>query len=721
MSRIVVALAALVWVSGCGGQVGCINGGTAIEYPAAPPPEGVKQRDAMVLRLEKAALQFVFSHLSDVLRDQTETRTVGGIERAVVYLPESGGSLLGMDVVTRDGCIGAEPWDACSPGNGPVFRSLVELNLSNIDQSITTEFEPPLGNGPESLLITLSDFDIFVDIALAADGDAACRLHDSAVDVAAFHIEKLTARINIEVDASQQLQLTLVDVTLETGTTALSIDVDPCNGGACVDPACTGMTCAFTCSLLGGGSALASFLSPMLEDAARDLASEMIQQIIDDLNGQQLAAAAEIDVATLLADQGLENVVQDPEKLYLGSSPNADTFRVDGPADRRGLSTVFDEGAFALVSSCAPTVAVPDFSAGMSPLPFFDGRLTFPDHVEAYHAAFALGESYADQLAFAIYRGGAMCLRLTSDDLEEQTGTPLTLGALALVAPEVEELGDPNAPLIIEVHPTRAPDVSFGDASETDPLIRVDFGEIGLTFYAYVDGAFLRLATVATDVHMDLALTRTPENVFELALSDLAILNLAQVYNEISPGTDFASIVETLLDLALGQMLGGLGGFKLDLAPAISQALGGAPIYGRINDIRTDGATERGYLSIYFTFCDAYDVVDPSNTACYTPPSGASMWSPRWMGGGHWRLARAGDVPRFDPVRIEVPAGREAQVRVDGRALWTAFRMPEGNVLSVDHPALRWPGEHRIEIRTRAPGNPMTLDRVVKSLGVTTR
>jgi len=102
----------------------------------------------------------------------------------------------------------------------------------------------------------------------------------------------------------------------------------------------------------------------------------------------------------------------------------------------------------------------------------------------------------------------------------------------------------------------------------------------------------------------------------------MAVENVMQIYNELALNTDFAAMMEVVLGIALENLVGALGPFYFDLAPAVSGALGGADIYARINAVRREGDTNGGYLSTYLTFCNGEDIENPNNPMCFGPNSG---------------------------------------------------------------------------------------------------
>jgi hypothetical protein len=136
------------------------------------------------------------------------------------------------------------------------------------------------------------------------------------------------------------------------------------------------------------------------------------------------------------------------------------------------------------------------------------------------------------------------------------------------------------------------------------------------------------------------------------------------------------------------------------------------PFTLRLNDLRRDlGPSGTPYLSLFATLCGPGDLADPAVPSCYQPKTRRrtsrivadeeSLYVETdglrfpW---DRWSRAASGRV------LLEVDAAREHQTRVDGGA-WSRFRRPAaGGILEVRSPRLRVVGFHRVEARSRSPG-----------------
>ncbi len=730
------------WLLGlfaCSGQGGCGSCGGG-SYPDPPPPEGAMHANALVAHLQQGGVDYLARHLSDIVRAQLPTRTVGGIERAMFYLPESSFSAGIVDVTTRDGCIGATPWESCPPLNpddgdtsaGPTYRSKVELNLNTLDTGITATFAPGSGATPDGIQITLQNVDLFVDLALVLEGvdllgDATCYVHDAELTVPAIHLDRMAFTLTLAVDAQNRFTTGVSDVQVEIGSflnsDLLNLDVSPCNGGVCNDPTCHNFLSGFNCSLQCGlsdfvftaANFLTGVLTPMLEWLAPTLLEQVVTGMLQDYNNQPLALAGSLDVAALSSGVSSGSLFMDPSALLWGAVPNDDAFVVSGPIEARGMRLSFDMGAFAPPSACAPRVSVPAFAARVGPAPFFDGTLERDGHVENYHVALTLSEALAAQGAYAIYSMGSECLWLSMDALGELSGGALTLGTLSLLVPALAEWGEANSPLMFQVHPAAAPSIHLGTGAVTghdaqgnpivDSLIQLDLGDLGLSIYALIDNEMVRLATVAADVRLGLNVERTPDNHLQIGLDGLTIANVVEVYDEMMPAADYGVLLEVLLTTTLGSLIEGVASFDLDLAPMLSELLGGAEVYARINTVERLGEPPQAYLATYLTFCEPEDLTDPAKPPCYTPPAPPLSASAQLL-----HVERGG-------LALQVEPGHTVQIRVDGGP-WSGFRGDASGRAQWQAPLLHLPGLHRVEVRERLANHYWTRTEASTTLRV---
>jgi hypothetical protein len=233
----------------------------------------------------------------------------------------------------------------------------------------------------------------------------------------------------------------------------------------------------------------------------------------------------------------------------------------------------------------------------------------------AYHVGMTIAQSMVNQILYSLHRSGSLCLKLTSADVKNLTGGGFSLNAsvLSLLASDLNKLAEDAAPVILQLKPRFAPHVELGSGAVTgvdmdgndivDWLIKLSLREIGIAFHVLVHDRYVRIFEVTTDISVGLNVNILPDNTLEASVGDLSIDNFQEVFNEILPNADFAQVLPTLIDVALQALLQNELKFDLDITNTLSDALGGAPIYMRINDIFRDGAND-DYLTLSMTFSD---------------------------------------------------------------------------------------------------------------------
>lgn len=150
-----------------------------------------------------------------------------------------------------------------------------------------------------------------------------------------------------------------------------------------------------------------------------------------------------------------------------------------------------------VVSACVPGGAAP---TGVGPWPTLDGLA--PDEALTYDAAAVVNKVFIDQVLYAAYQTGALCI-----DLADLGGTSLDS---ALFGPVFGEpwaaLFPVTVPIALAVRPLAAPTASF--AEDGSPL-RLNLDGLNLAAYGEIDGREARVfgVTMAGSIGLDLSLT----------------------------------------------------------------------------------------------------------------------------------------------------------------------------------------------------------------------
>jgi len=432
--------------------------------------------------------------------------------------------------------------------------------------------------------------------------------------------------------------------------------------------------------------------------------------------GKQLGLEGELDLASLM--QGF--VRGEPSPLRYLVLPG-EFAHVEGGGVTLGTLT----GAHMDPSRCVPRRHPPP----PTPVPVAtDLRGNLDPDGDPYHAGIGVHENLLARALWAAFDGGALCLQVDSS-VTEYLSTA-TLGALLRSLGELSEGKARN--VIIAISPQKEPEVTLGagtvmpDPDEPgrfiidEPLLTLIIRELGLHFYAFLDGRYVRVFTINADLHVPLAIAAVPEGLLPV-LGDLgdAIVGVEIANNEFlsdDPST-LAALIPTLLGL-LGPMLGdsllspialpSFMGFSLQVQKAAG--IEDDTMLGVFASLELAPAPEGG--------------AEKPKLAAETRARLDSVLPPRAE--SHEAVRRSSDAwPR---ASLDVSgsglgsAGAdqlEYQIRVDGGS-WGLFHRAPAARLRVVHPYLAFPGPHTVEVRGRLPGHVASLDRSPASVRVDT-
>lgn len=722
-------LAALACAACSAGADSCSDGAS---YPSPAPPGGELRPEAVRARVTEHLLTFLETHLGALLGAYF---TIDG-DRARYFLDEE---LFGSDALqVRDGCIGAD----VEPCSSPSYRSSIALDLRSLADNVDLSFLPADDQGRPGVSLSIRELDLFVDVAtvlsIDAVGSAACLATDPP-GRAAVHLRELGFELRLAIDTSSgapRLAVAMADTRVDLGATSeasLALAVTPCDGsGTCSDAAC-GADCADICDLLDlfgeVGGFLDAILQPVLDAMAPALAESLTATLNEALITVPLAFGAEIDLQSLLG-----GIADRPAALSLAAA--ASGLAVSGVSPGGGLDFTLEGGlASAQAASCVGDGEPPDLAALQGSPPVLTGFVEVvgadgQPRFERYHAAVTISEAMLAQGLWAAHRAGAMCVRLSAEQVEAMAGGafPFTAGLLASIDGRIGELTDPQAPLLAVLRPGAPPRLRLGagglvatDVSE--PLIELTLERLGLDLYVLMDDTQERITSITTDVSVHLEIERTATQALEVTVSRLSFDDVTETYNELVADADFSQLFELVVDLAVTQFLGDNLSFEVDVGASLGATLG-VPLTLRVNRIRRDvGPDGARFLSVYSTLCDDADAQNPDDAACYT--SGEDGRSANALVGYAIEpssLYRSADVRHPAPRWWAAPSGRlelrvggpeaaarEYQARVDGGA-WSAFRPAPQGLLALTSPRLAFLGRHTVEVRSRRPGLPTTRD-----------
>lgn len=213
------------------------------------------------------------------------------------------------------------------------------------------------------------------------------------------------------------------------------------------------------------------------------------------------------------------------------------------------------------------------------------GTVTFEDAdgneiTEEFHIGAGVAMGGLNQILYAAYNSGALCLSVSGDSGMEELEM-LATDLIGVLVGSLSDLAVGNQPMMLQIRPQYAPEVDFAHVEGNGAEIRVKLKELALDFYTVVDLRYQRVFTLSADIELPLTLS-VSNNELDIAIGSLADL--------IDPDTATVSNVEMLsveeVETMVGQLpsiidgaVGGLLGDdlipKIDIGDLAGDALGG--------------------------------------------------------------------------------------------------------------------------------------------------
>lgn len=389
------------------------------------------------------------------------------------------------------------------------------------------------------------------------------------------------------------------------------------------------------------------------------------------------------------------------------------------------LGTVGGAQAPTAAAPCVPdlpppppkTVIVPDFDT-----------IAATRGATGYQVGFALSQYFMQTAAYAVHRAGGMCLTL-----DAKTTSILTTGTFKSLLPSiglVAGTATKDAPVMINLRPTRAPSILIGEGTidpvtkkPDKPLLTLGLSDVVIDFYVLIDDRFARIFTLTLDVSLPLSLVveggcsgpASPPGVAQAQKLTLALGDLKQLFGNVKTANaeiiaEDPQVLAQLLPLIIGVA-----------EPALAKALKPIPLPD-VNGLLVKIAEPPGLKGL----------VPSSVSGQYEQLGGFA--SLRLVGGTCAAFAPRTIVRRVDAVLppaeamraradrpIPWPAARiEIEAQGDGRAVEHAWRVDEGlwstwfdgPTLTVEHPRFLAQGRHTIEVRSRVVDDADTIEAV---------
>jgi hypothetical protein len=708
-----IAVALLLSIScggGCSGGGGCGGcGDGSYQYPIDDPnrPDAILQNESVRVRITQDFLDFIRPQIPGLIRSQVGQGSGVTIDSdGVVHIPIPDADLFDIGVA-----------------EARLREGEALLWLDDIQNRLTINFEEPnyvhlvisnlrLGvrlDLREDVAGTTSSCPIEGDLGPFGPGPlthAAEVSMDAIIDpgVGPSPDYQLDVRVNVGDAEINELDVHVGDYCAESQCQDCVLDVF----GECLDPGGTCAECHIFCGgltdgLLSLATALIDLIKPLLNQLLRPVVENLVENALNDLNGNSAKLETQISLADLAGIEALK--AANPMGVLIAPEPGR--FPVLDRGRGLGMEITVDGGAEGPIADCIGELD--DFVATRGPVPDLMGADMMG---RPYHVGATLASSFLNQVLYAAHRSGSLCIKLGSEDVRELTGGQFTLNAslLSILASDLAKLAEDTAPVIIELKPRKPGWVEFGSGELIGPdmngkdiydwLIKLNLDELGVAFHVQMHDRYVRVFEVTASIFVGLNINILPDNSLEIAVGELRIDKFNETFNELFPNADFAEVLPTLLDLALGAFLNQALVFDVDVTNAVSDALGGAPIYMRINELFRDGVQE-DYLTLTITFSD-----QPGAPLSLAAQTVASLHEEPQL------IERLDGVNRATGrVRLNVAdPSLEYQVRVDA-GLWRIAMMPRADgTLLVDDAKLKMPGHHHIEVRARYPKDYQTLD-----------
>jgi|GEM_PF-1010648 len=642
---------------GCGGD-GCVR----IHQGDYTFPVKRIIPDSLRLRVTQGGLDFITDRVKELVFTFFDA-------------DENGNAVIALDALGL-GDLGT----SLGPFSGSVGGLVLSLNLNSLEVDLIP------GSTPAQLRIRATDVEVGIVSGyvfgaydgILVDGDAECQLASGP----SGHVALLSFDLvlSLDTDPGGVVFVDVVSLNVDTQNIDLDIQTD-CSVPACSDglpPQCA------ECTALCGAASLASSLVTFVQDIFDDLVDDLVSFIADDIanllldlvfNGQPLAVEGTLDYGPLLAP--IVPYLASAAPLGIAGRPGGESFAINGGFGNQGLDVTLDAGVETPGAGhpCVGQVGTePVFQAGTPP----EFPAVLPDG-SSYEVGLAVSEALINETLWALYKGGALCIDVTTRDIDELTGGALDLrsATLDLLLPGIVDLAGSDAPVRLRLRPTisnSAPDlVGFSDVDgETRLDVTLPAAQIGIEVL-YADH-YLRAIAFRADVRLSVALDALPDARISLRVADVTIDNTTVEDNEIFANARMDLIVPFMVDTVLGL----LGDIPLEFElPTAGLASGlGLPLDVVVRDITASGPME-DWLVAYIGLLDAPDPL----------------------------AAQPIIIDRVRPGQLvfEAPYAEsndhELQLRI-GHGQWSRwFSGPGPHTL--EHPRLWLLAEHRVQTRAR--------------------
>lgn len=382
--------------------------------------------------------------------------------------------------------------------------------------------------------------------------------------------------------------------------------------------------------------------------------------------------------------------------------------------DERGLTIGGFMGLDTQQSGCVPPQPRPQ-THGFAALSLPDDIEVFDTTAKAikshsYQAAISLSSDALNQLTYAVYTNGAMCITFAGTNTFQLNSQMLALLVQSLGTLE----NGATTPAFMNVFPTEVPTFSIGQGELTydasgapqvkTPHVQLDVKKLNIELYAFFADRYVRLFTIVVDFSVGVFFDFTDKSQLLPVVSNLengigqVVVNNVDILGESSD--KLQKVLPALLDFALPQVTAAvLKPFPL-------------PLNTLLPGYTFDVIGMRGMSPIAntsgFEFLSIFGAINANSAAPARDDAGPVSFEP-------------------GAVRVEAPASLldaaaapVVHVAVADPTLEYSYRVDSGiyspfavvSEIRMQRPVLRVAGEHQVEILARRVGEPKSLSAV---------
>ncbi|MEE2757208.1 MAG: hypothetical protein VYA30_11130 [Myxococcota bacterium] len=461
-------------------------------------------------------------------------------------------------------------------------------------------------------------------------------------------------------------------------------------------PECRTSNCATLCSTGELGAAVTEILYEAFREEIGSLITPVLEIIVnetlDELNDTPLLFEGELLPSILSAVLPLP---RDALKIGVLLEPGSNAIEyIAGANENPGIGLRLNIGTDGHDHPCVPEqVDEPGFLSG--PVPDLSG--SDPNGNPA-HFGISVSNGTINRLIWSFWRGGYLCLRLDSDQIESSLGSRIDSDTLSIFLPSLATLAKQSKPIMVVIDPgfsssdfplTKLNNVETA-ASIPQAGIEMKLPRLGIDMYVYLNDRWTRMTQVVTDAEMDLVIQAGENNELILTGEAPRIGEIRVTYNELLESDDVEALLRAMLDVAVGAFLSDGLDFDFSLTGLISRSTG-LPYDLNISTISSTG-TDGDHLGIYMNL-----IPETSSNALRRQ---IQTWAEiKAINGYDARLK----------VRSEGIDNPAYQYRFNG-GIWRPIREADSGILSISEPRFGLKTTQFLEVRAVDKDDPKRVD-----------